>query len=168
MHIRESKGREGVFWFLPAAWASAALLVPRISYAAEVGCFCTFVFVSIMFVIGVGIAVFFKYLLSRALWRLSWKRITASTVLEVFLLAAVFFIVQAQFFLSVLVYFPFAIALNMMLLKGGDQAVKEAGAPMKRLAMSVLCSSALPVAVQAAGALSKIVSGMISFTEVHV
>jgi hypothetical protein len=159
--------RESVSFFLVflAGWA---LAFPPSAWAIEVGCFCTFVFVSTMFMIGIGLTLVGKNLLSKKIWKLSWRRTSLITFLEVTLLVAVLVILQTQYYLRVLAYLPLAFLLNYALTTTGGPVLQERHTPKKRAAMAALSCLVLPVAVQVMAWLATVLSNMITFKEVRV
>jgi hypothetical protein len=159
--------RESVSFFLVflAGWA---LAFPPSAWAIEVGCFCTFVFVSTMFMIGIGLTLVGKNLLSKKIWKLSWQRTSLITFLEVTLLVAVLVVLQTQYYLRVLAYLPLAFLLNYAMTTEKDAALQGPQASKKRAAMAALSSLVLPIAVQVMGWLATVLSNMITFKEVRV
>lgn len=163
---RLSKG-ESVSFFI-AVLLAGFLAFPPPARAVEVGCFCTFVFVSTMFVIGIGVTLVVKNLLSAKIWKLTWPRTSLITFLEVILLVAVLIILQTQFYLRVLAYLPLAFLLNYALTTARGPAPQEQRTAGKRAAMAALSCLVLPVAVQIMGWLATVLSNMITFKEVRV
>lgn len=166
MERRKRKGGDVVSFLI--ATGAFLLLFPRPLYAAEVGCFCTFVFISLMFAVCTGLTVLFKFLLSRAFLPVSWTRIILITFTELLIIILVFVVIQAGYLGSLLIYFPLAAGVNMLALKG---SVRHAPAPVKtakKLAHYALSALSLPVAIQLSGALFKLISGAITFTELRV
>jgi hypothetical protein len=141
---------------------------PPSASAVEVGCFCTFVFVSTMFVIGIGATLAVKYILSKKIWQLSMKRTSLITFIEVILLVAVLFLLQTKFFLRVLAYLPLAFLLNYALTtaKGSDRPEQQPS--RKRATMAAFSCLVLPIAVQVMAWLATVLSNLITFTEVRV
>jgi hypothetical protein len=146
---------------------AVSLAFPPSASAIEVGCFCTFVFVSAMFLSGVGVTLLVKYALSKKLWRLSLKRTSFITFLEVVLLVAILAILQTKYYLRVLAHLPLAFLLNYAMTTARGQALQEQQAPKRRAAMAAL-ALVLPVAVQIMAWLATVLSNMITFTEVRV
>jgi Ca2+/Na+ antiporter len=163
---RLSKG-ESVSSFLMLL-AGGCLAFPPRAHAIEVGCFCTFVFVSTMFLIGIGVTLVVKQAISRKIWKLSWKRTSLITFLEVVLLITVLIVLQTQFYIRVFAYLPLAFLLNYALTTAKHPAPQEQRTPRKRLTMAALSCLALPVAVQVMGWLATVLSNMITFKEVRV
>ena len=142
--------------------------VPPDVYAVEVGCFCTFIFASLMFVIGIGFTLLGKYQLGKKIWKLSLKRTVVITGFEVILLILVLIVLQTRFYLRVLTYLPFAFLLNYALSTQGPQNIAATNVKKKRLVMSALSSAFLPIAVQFMAWISMILSELITFKEVRV
>lgn len=158
---------ENVLLFI-VALSGWALFFPRPAHAIEVGCFCTFVFVSSMFTLGVGVTLVVKNLIAKKFWNLSWGRISLITFLEVVLLIAVLVVLQTKFYLRILAYLPFAFLLNYALTTIQNPALRAGMTPKKRLTLAALSSLALPVAVQVMGWLATVLSNMITFKEIRV
>ena len=166
--VHGSPGREHTLSFFMIVLMAVPLAFPPSACAIEVGCFCTFVFVSTMFVIGVGVTLLVKYALSKKLWRLSLKRTSFITFLEVVLLVAILIILQTKYYLRVLTYLPLAFLLNYAMTTARGPALQEQQTPKKRVAMAALSCLVLPVAVQIMAWLATVLSNMITFTEVRV
>ncbi len=166
VQVRLWKGRTVSFFMM--SLMAGLLAFPPSAYAIEVGCFCTFVFVSAMFVVGIGVTLVVKYTLSKKIWELSLKRTLLITFIEVVLLTGVLIILQTKFYLRVLAYLPLAFLLNYAMIKAGGLVQQERQASKKRAAMAVLSCLVLPVAVQIMGWLATVLSNMITFTEVRV
>lgn len=147
--------------------ASYLALPPDVS-AIEVGCFCTFMFVSLMFIIGIGFTLFGKYKLGLKIWKLSLKRTVVITLLEVILLVAVLFILQTKFYLRVLAYLPLAFFLNFVMTVPGSHHDEETGTSKNRAVMAALSCAILPIAVQFMAWVSTVLSALITFKEVRV
>ncbi len=143
-------------------------LFPQPACALEAGCFCTFIFVSIMFSIGVAGTLIVKHLLSKKMWKLSWTRTSVITILEVVLMLAVLIILQTKFYFRLLVYIPMAFLLNYALIAAKGTIALEAQTAKKRAAMAILSSLVLPIAVQVIGWLAMVLSNMITFKELRV
>jgi len=155
-------------FFLVAMMSATYLALPPDACAVEVGCFCTFIFVSLMFVIGIGFTLIGKYQLARKLWKLSLKRTIVITALEVILLVAVLFVLQTKYYLRVLAYLPLGFTLNYLLTTSSVQHDSGSETPRKRIAMAALSSAILPLAVQFMAWVSIVLSEMITFKEVRV
>lgn len=158
---------ERVSVFLAAA-ACVLLLFPQPAHAVQVGCFCTFIFVSSMFVLSIGMTLLFKRALASRLWKLPMKRISLITFLEVLLLVIVLFFVQARFEVRILAFLPFAFLLNYALTTAPDPALPARQAAKKRALMAALSALVLPLTVQVMGFLAAFLSSLITFTEVRV
>jgi hypothetical protein len=168
MDVRESlRNWYNVSWFTSGLIAGI-LAFPPSAYAVEVGCFCTFVFVSIMFLIGVGVTLSAKYLLSNRVWKLSLKRTSLITFFEVVLLVAILFILQMQYYIRVLVYLPLAFMLNYALTTAKDAVPQEQKTSSKRAVMAGLSCLVLPIAVQIMAWLATVLSELITFKEIRV
>ncbi len=168
MEVQGRQGRELVISSALAILTAGVLLFPPSAYAVEVGCFCTFVFVSIMFVIGIGMTLGLKHTLSLKMLKLSFKRTLLITVLEVFLLMAVFLILQTKFSLRLLVYLPLAFLLNYSLTTAKGPAPQEQRPTKKRAALAALSSLVLPLSVQLMAWTATVLSDMITFKEVSL
>ncbi len=168
INIHGSTGREHTLSFFMMVLIAVSLVFPPSASAIEVGCFCTFVFVSAMFLIGVGVTLLVKYVLSKKLWRLSFRRTSFITFLEVVLLVAILILLQTKFYLRVLAYLPLAFLLNYAMTAARGPALQEQQAPKRRAAMAALSCLVLPVAVQIMAWLATVLSNMITFTEVRV
>ena len=156
-----------VSWY--TAWLIAVLLAfPASAHAVEVGCFCTFVFASTMFVIGIGLTLFAKYRLSNRIGTLTLKRTSVITVIEVVLFFAVLFLFQKEYYIRVLVYLPFAYLLNYALSTSAGAAPGEHHTPRKRVAMAGFSCLVLPIAVQIMAWLATVLSQFITVKEVRV
>jgi hypothetical protein len=166
--VHGSPGREYTLTFFMMVLTAALLAFPPSACAVEVGCFCTFVFVSAMFVTGVGLTLFVKYALSKKLWRLSLKRTFFITFLEVVLLVVILIILQTKYYLRVLAYLPLAFLLNYALTTASGPPLQEQPASKKRVTMAALSSLVLPAAVQIMAWFATFLSNMITFTEVRV
>jgi hypothetical protein len=168
MDVRESLRN----WYTVSCFTSGLiagiLAFPPSAYAVEVGCFCTFVFVSTMFLIGVGVTLFAKYTLSNRIWKLSLKRTSVITFIEVVLLVAVLFILQTNYYIRVLAYLPLAFLLNYALTTAKEAVPQERKTSSKRAVMAGLSCLVLPIAVQIMAWLATVLSELITFKEVRV
>ncbi len=144
------------------------LAFPPSACAVEVGCFCTFMFVSTMFLIGVSVTMIVKYVLSEKMWKLSKTRTVFITFLEVILMVAVLIILQARFYLRVLAYLPLAFLLNYSLTAVRVQEAQGGPARKKRVTLAALSSLVLPAAVQIMAWVAMILSDLITFKEIRV
>ncbi len=154
--------------FFIASFMAGLLTFPPSALAVEVGCFCTFVFVSIMFAVGIGATLAVKFVLSKKIWNLSLKRTFLITFLEVVLLTVVLIVLQTKFYLRVFAYLPLAFLLNYAMTTIKGPALPEQQTSKKRATMAVFSCLVLPVAVQIMGWLASVLSNMITFTEVRV
>jgi hypothetical protein len=166
--VHGGPGREYTLTFFTMVLMTAFLVFPPSACAVEVGCFCTFVFVSAMFVTGIALTLLVKYALSKKLWRLSLKRTFFITFLEVVLLVGILIILQTKYYLRVLAYLPLAFLLNYALTTAGGPALPEQPASRKRVTMAALSSLVLPAAVQIMAWFATFLSEMITFREVRV
>jgi hypothetical protein len=154
--------------FFIAGLMAVLLACPTSASAVEVGCFCTFVFVSTMFMIGIGLTLVVKYLLSKKIWRLSMKRTALITFIEVILLVAILIVLQTKYYLRVLAYLPLAILLNYALTTAKVSVPQEQKTSKKRATMAVFSSLVLPAAVQLMAWVASRLSELITFKEVRV
>jgi len=166
--VHGSTGREYTLTFFMMVLMAVFLTFPPSACAVEVGCFCTFVFVSAMFVTGIGVTLVIKYALSRKLWKLSFKRTFFITFFEVALLVVILIILQTKYYLRVLAYLPLAFLLNYAMTTASGPALPEQQTPKKRAAMAAFSCLVLPVAVQIMAWLATVLSDLITFTEVRV
>ena len=160
-------GEDSVSFFLMVLIAGL-LAFPPSACAIEIGCFCTFVFVSTMFLICIGATLVVKYALSKQLWNLSFKRTSLITFLEVLLMLAILIILQTKFYLRVLAYLPLAFLLNYAMAAARRPILRGQPATKKRTTMAALSCLVLPVAVQIMAWLATVLSNMITFREVRV
>ncbi len=165
MEVGSGLRKEHTAVLMIMAWLA---LFPQPAYAAEAGCFCTFVFVSIMFMIGVSATLVVKHLLSKKIWKLSLMRTSFITFFEVVLMLAVLIVLQTKFYFRILAYMPMAFLLNYAMIAAKGTMVAESQTPKKRAAMAVLSSLVLPIAVQVIGWLAMVLSNMITFKELRV
>ncbi len=163
MEIQEFK-KEHIVVFVMAALA----LFPKPAYAVEAGCFCTFVFVSTMFIIGIAATLTVKHLLSRKMWKLSLMRTSVITFFEVILMFVVLIVLQTKFYVRLLAYIPLAFLLNYAMIAAKGAMAQDPGTSKKRAAVAILSSLVLPVAVQIVGWLAMVLSNMITFKELRV
>lgn len=168
MNDHGSFGREHTLSFFTMVLLAVPLTFPPSACAVEVGCFCTFVFVSAMFLSGIGVTLLVKYVLSKKFWRLSLMRTSFITFFEVVLLVAILIILQTKFYVRVLAYLPLAFLLNYAMTTARGPVLPEQQAPQKRAAMAALSCLVLPVAVQIMAWIATTLSNMITFTEVRV
>jgi hypothetical protein len=164
---KELRIRDTVILFMLGLLAALAAF-PQSAYAVEAGCFCTFVFVSTMFVIGIAVTLIVKHVLSKKMWKLSMKRTSLITFLEVILMMSVLFILQTRFYFRLLVYIPMAFLLNYALIAAKASVIQETRTSKKRVTMAMLSCLVLPVAVQIMGWLGMVLSNMITFKELRV
>ncbi len=168
MHIRADDGfRESLLCSggVLAAWF---LVFPPPAYAMEVGCFCTFIFISSILMLSMGVTLVAKNFIAKRFWKLSWKRITFTTVLELIVLFAVLFLVQRVFYIRLLVYLPLAFLLNFALVSSAEAVQQGLQTPRKRLTMAAFSSFVLPIMILIAGTLTVYLSTYITFKEMRV
>ncbi len=164
---KESKRRDTVVLFMMALVAALAAF-PQSAYAVEAGCFCTFIFVSTMFMIGIVATLIVKYVLSKKVWKISMMRTSVITFLEVILMMSVLFILQTRFYFRLLAYMPMAFLLNYALIAAKTPVLQETRTSKKRATMAVLSCLVLPIAVQIMGWLGMVLSTMITFKELRM
>ncbi len=165
MQVEAGLRKEHVVIFFIMAWFA---LFPHPAFAVEAGCFCTFIFVSIMFMIGVSATLIVKHVLSKKIWKLSLMRTSVITFFEVVLMLTVLIVLQTKFYFRLLAYMPMAFLLNYALIAAKGTAVQDSRTSKKRAAMAMLSSLVLPIAVQAIGWLAMVLSNMITFKELRV
>ena len=164
---KELRKRDTVVLFMLGLVAALAAFPPS-AYAVEAGCFCTFVFVSTMFMIGIAVTLIVKYALSTKMWKLSMKRTSLITFLEVILMMSVLIILQTGIYFRLLAYIPIAFLLNYDLIAAKTPVIQETRTSKKRLTMAMLSCLVLPIAVQIMGWLGMVLSNMITFKELRV
>lgn len=151
----------------------AAVLAPAEAFAAHVGCFITAILLGLMFMVGIGITSVVKHLLARYVWkvpRTPWLRMFGLTWLELLLGIAVFAVVRTSFWVTVLLYLPFAALLNRALLaKFGRTGDGAAPSPLlQRYGIFLLLPASLPLSIQVAGVIWSTLTNMITFTDLRV
>lgn len=154
--------------FLTAV-TSAAVLAPAQAFAAQVGCFITAVLLGIMFLVGIGITLLVKHLLARYIWkvpRTPWLRLFGLTWLELMLGISVFATIRTSFWLTVIIYLPFAALLNRWLL-GGVSRTGETSL-LRRYGVFFLFPVSLPLSIQIAGLIWSAFTNMITFADLRV
>ena len=156
--------------------AIAALIVPAVLFpatasAVQVGCFVTAVFLGIMFLVGLGLTAVSKHLLAKYVWkvpRTPWLRMFGITWLELLLGILVFVFVRTSYWLTVLIYLPFAALVNRALLAKLRQPA-DADVPfVQRYGIFLLMPVALPLSLQLAGAIWTTVTALITFTDLRM
>ncbi len=168
MEVQEGMGERNTAVTMMLGLAAGFAWFPQSAYAVEAGCFCTFIFVSIMFVIGIAATLIAKHLLSKKIWKLSLMRTSVITFFEVILMMVVIIVLQTKFYFRLLAYIPMAFLLNYAMIAAKGSMVQESRTPKKRAAMAMLSSLVLPVAVQIIGWLAMFLSNMITFKELRV
>ncbi len=166
MDVEVRRGMEQALSFITVLVAGI-LVFPLPAYAVEVGCFCTFIFVSTMVSIGIGMTLIVKFIMSKKIWKLSFKWMSFITGIEVVLMFAVLIAFQTKFYIRVLIYLPLAFLLNYAMIAAGNRALKEQTAT-KRAAHAALSCVVLPLAVQIVVVLFTYLSNMITFKEVSL
>ncbi len=154
-----------LFCALLAIWS---LAFPLPAYAIEVGCFCTFIFISSIVLLSMGVTLIAKNFIAKRFWKLSWKRISLITLLELIVLFAVLVLVQQVFYVRLLVYLPVAFLLNFALVSSTEAVQQGLQTPRKRLTMAAFSSFILPVMIVVAGMLTVYLSSYIAFKEMRV
>ena len=167
MNVHHASKQHGMVFLWAACMAALLLAFPPPAAAMEIGCFCTFLFVSTMFMIGICLTMVTKHLLAKKIWLLSKRRTILITFLEAVLMFAVLFILQTKFYIRVLAYFPLAFALNYALTTMGGTSPAPRR-PSKRAVMAALSCMVLPIAVQAMALVATFLSDLITFKELHV
>jgi hypothetical protein len=156
--------------------AVAALIVPAVLFpatasAVQVGCFVTAVFLGIMFLVGLGLTAVSKHLLAKYVWkvpRTPWLRMFGITWLELLLGILVFGFVRTSYWLTVLIYLPFAALVNRALLAKLRQPADAAVPFVQRYGIFLLLPAALPLSLQLAGAIWTTVTALITFTDLRM
>jgi len=148
-----------------------AVLVPSQVFAAQVGCFVTAMFLGMMFLVGLGITAFAKHLLAKYVWKVPktpWLRFFGITWLELVLGILVFALVRTSFWLTVAIYLPFAVVANRALLARVSTPAHEAVPFLQRYGIYLLLPVALPLSIQAAGALWSAITALITFSDLQM
>ncbi len=152
-----------------AAVITAAVLAPAEALAAQVGCFVTAVLLGMMFLVGIGITLVVKHLLARYIWkvpRTPWLRLLGITWLELVLGISFFAAIRTSFWLTVVVYLPFAALLNGWLLSG-VRAGEEISSS-RRYGVFLLFPLSLPFSIQIAGIIWSTLTNMLTFADLRV
>jgi hypothetical protein len=152
-----------------AAIITAAVLAPAEAMAAQVGCFVTAVLLGMMFLVGIGITLLVKHLLARYVWkvpRTPWLRLFGITWLELILGISFFAAIRTSFWLTVVIYLPFAALLNGWLLSG-VRALHEASFA-RRYSVFLLFPLSLPLSIQVSGLIWSTLTNMITFSDLRV
>ncbi len=154
-----------------AALAAAAVLLPADAYAAHVGCFVTAVLLGMMFMVGIGLTSLVKHLLARYVWkvpRTPWLRMFGITWIELILGIAVFALVRTNFWLTVLVYLPFAVLINRALLSRYQLSEHGPLTFLQRFGIFLLLPFSLPLSIQIAGVIWHAVTNLITFGDLII
>lgn len=156
---------------IAASLAVPAVLVPAQAWAAQVGCFVTAMFLGIMFLVGLGITAVAKHVLAKYVWkvpRTPWLRFFGITWLELLLGILVFALVRTSFWLTVVIYLPFASLVNRALLARTRGPVDTPATFLQRYGIFLLLPVALPLSIQAAGVLWGAITNLITFTDLQM
>ena len=148
-----------------------AILLPAQAWAAQVGCFVTAMFLGIMFLVGLGITAFAKHFLAKYVWkvpRTPWLRFFGITWLELLLGILVFALVRTSFWLTVLIYLPFAALMNRALLARLRGPVETPATLLQRYGIFLILPAALPLSIQASGVLWSAITNLITFSDLHM
>lgn len=148
--------------------AILSLAFPPQAYALEVGCFCTFVFISTMLMLSLGVTLVSKNLITQRFWKLSWKRISLITVMELIVLFAILLLIQRVFYVRLLVYLPVAFLLNFAMISSADAIQQGLQTQRKRLTLAAISALILPVMISVVGSLTAYLSSYITFKEMRV
>ncbi|NTW57995.1 MAG: hypothetical protein HGB21_03880 [Nitrospirae bacterium] len=148
-----------------------SVLIPGQASAAQVGCFITAMFLGIMFLVGLGITAFAKHLLAKYVWKVPktpWLRFFGITWLELLLGILVFALVRTSFWLTVLIYLPFASLVNRALLARLRGPVESPATLLQRYGVFLLLPAALPLSIQVSGVLWSAITNLITFSDLHM
>ncbi len=148
-----------------------AMLIPAQASAAQVGCFVTAIFLGIMFLVGLGLTALTKHLLAKYVWKVPktpWLRFFGITWLELLLGIVVFAFVRTSFWLTVVIYLPFASLVNRALLSRFRQTADSAAPFVQRYAIFLFLPIALPLSLQFAGALWSAITSLITFSDLQM
>jgi hypothetical protein len=148
-----------------------AILLPSQVGAAQVGCFVTAMFLGIMFLVGLGITAFAKHILAKYVWKVPktpWLKFFGITWLELLLGILVFALVRTSFWLTVLIYLPFASLVNRALLARLRGPVESPATLLQRYGIFLLLPAALPLSIQVSGVLWSAITNLITFSDLHM
>jgi len=148
-----------------------AVLFPSQVFAVQVGCFVTAMLLGVMFLAGLGITAFTKHLLAKYVWKVPkkpWLRFFGITWLELLLGILVFALVRTNFWITVAIYFPFAMLVNRALLARVQKPAEEAVPFLQRDGIFLLLPAALPLSIQVAGVLWSTVTNLITFSDLRM
>jgi hypothetical protein len=170
--MMDRAGSQGRTWdpILIGSLLIPGVLFPLPAYALEVGCFFTAVFLGVMFLVAMGITMGAKHVLAKYVWkapRTPWLRMFGLTWIELLLGILTFALVRTSYWLTVLIYFPFAALVNRALLAKVRKPAAEATSFLHRNAVFLILPLALPVSLQVAGVLWKGITDLITFTEIR-
>ena len=171
--MRDRLMREDEFFdrVVVASLIVPAVLVPSQAFAAQVGCFVTAMFLGLMFLVGLGITAFAKHLLAKYVWKVPktpWLRFFGITWLELLLGILVFALVRTSFWLTVAIYFPFAMIVNRMLLARVPRPAEETVPFLQRYGIFLLLPAALPLSIQVAGVLWSAITNLFTFSDLQM
>ena len=148
-----------------------AVLLPSHAFAAQVGCFVTAMLLGMMFLVGLGITAIAKHLLAKYVWKVPktpWLRFFGITWLELLLGILVFALVRTSFWLTIVIYLPFAMLVNRALLARVNTPVGETVPFLQRYGIFLLLPAALPLSIQAAGVLWSAITNLITFSNLQM
>jgi hypothetical protein len=152
-----------------AGLVTAAVLAPVPALAAQVGCFITAILLGMMFMIGIALTSIVKHLLAKYVWqvpRTPWLRLFGITWLELALAISVFAVIRTSFWLTVVLYLPFAVVLNLWLLA---KVPSSGSSPfLRRYGIFLLFPLSLPLSIQIAGVIWSALTSLIEFTDLKV
>jgi amino acid transporter len=161
----------GCYRVVAASLIVPAVLLPAQAWAAQVGCFVTAMFLGIMFLVGLGITAFAKHFLAKYVWkvpRTPWLRFFGITWLELLLGILVFALIRTSFWLTVLIYLPFASLVNRALLARLRGPIDTPVTLLQRYGIFLLLPAALPLSIQVAGVLWSTITNLITFSDLHM
>lgn len=168
MHVQQNDGNRETLFLSGAVLAVLFLSFPPQAYALEVGCFCTFVFISAMLMLSLGVTLVSKGLIAERFWKLSWKRISLITVMELIVLFAILILIQKVYYVRLLVYLPFAFLLNFAMISSADALQQGLQTQRKRLTLAAISALILPIVISVVGSLTAYLSSYITFKEMRV
>jgi len=168
MRVHRKDGYRETLLLSGAILAVVSLAFPPQAYALEVGCFCTFVFISSMLMLSLGVTLVSKSLITKRFWRLSWKRVSLITVLELIVLFAILLLIQKVFYVRLLIYLPFAFLLNFAMISSTDAIQQGLQTRRRRVTLAAISALILPVMISVVGSLTAYLSSYITFKEMRV
>ena len=169
MQLRTLSAGDGRDPVVRIAVVLAAVLAPLPAYAAQVGCFVTAILLGMMFMVGIFLTSIVKHLLAKYVWkvpRTPWLRMFGITWLELALGIAVFAVIRTSFWLTVIIYLPFAALINAWLLSKvrGDEPAPF----LRRYGVFLLFPLSLPLSIQVSGLVWSTLTALITFTDLRV